>query len=136
MAVSQETSVPFVALAIGPCMNPTRPYSHAQPAISPARTATIAAQLMSPYRAFSGSSYRPATSIVPCRTTKKSTSITPPQAAIQTTTEAIQLSKLCAKLFDWMNTISTIVPIIVTTTETFQRAAFTSSDSAANVAEY
>jgi hypothetical protein len=45
------------------------------------------------------------------------------------------LSKSLAKFSDWMKTISAIVPMIETKTETFQRAALMSSESAASVAE-
>ncbi len=46
---SQEKSVLPVAFAIGPCIAGTSPNSHDQPATSPAMSATIAAQLTSPY---------------------------------------------------------------------------------------
>src|SRR5918911_2172921 len=62
--------------------------------------------------------------------------MTPPQAAIHTTTDASQLSKSCAKLFDWMNAISATVPTIETITATIHRFARMSSDNAASVDEY
>src|SRR5438876_6250537 len=62
--------------------------------------------------------------------------MTPAQAEIHRTTDASHWSKRFAQLPEWMNQISTPVPTIDTTTLTFQRATFMSSESAASVAEY
>ena len=61
--------------------------------------------------------------------------MTPAQAEIHSTTDASHWSNFSAQFADWMNQTSTPTPTIETTTLTFQRAAFTSSESAARVAE-
>jgi hypothetical protein len=75
---------------------------HAQPAVRPTTSETIAGRLTSPYRERSGGSYSAGTSTLPRRRTKYSTSVIPAHGLIQPTIEAIQLSNDVAKLSDWM----------------------------------
>ena len=55
VSIQQEAAAAIISMlpmvvifAMGPCMNETSPYCHAQPATRPASTAMIAAQLTSP----------------------------------------------------------------------------------------
>src|SRR5919108_73741 len=136
MPAAHEKSVFPSALAIGPCSGPTSPNSHAQPAARPRTSAIIAGQFTSPYGERSAGSYRAGTSTFARRRRKYSTSVIPAHGLIQTTIETIQLSNEWAKLSDWMNAISTPLPITPAIAVIFQRAVFRPIESAASEHEY